>query len=537
MAQQDIAVLDGTTFMVSDAAGDVLPGSGHGFFHADTRFLSGFTVLLNGHRLHPLSSGNLDQRSATFYTTNETTPGLAPHTLTLIRERSLNGGLHERLVLVNYGQQVADVTLTVDLAADFADIFQARSGSVRKAGTIEVEGGPEAVRFTYRRRHFVRQAVVYFDPLPHVSGSRATYALQLAPQESRTLDVHVLPVLGDTCPPQPWGASLERPDATSPPNASGIRSMEGSCPDLSTSDLGLALAYRRAVSDLVALRLRINDEQELPAAGLPWYMAIFGRDSIITALETLLLGPGLAVGTLRTLAAYQGRQVDPFRDEEPGKIPHEIREGELSSLEELPHTRYYGTVDATPLWLVLLSETHRWTGDLELVRELLPAAEAALAWIDHYGDLDGDGFVEYLGRSPRGLTHQGWKDSADPVRFADGTLAEPPIALCEVQGYVYDAKLRMAELYEALGHRRRARELRQAAAALRRRFHEAFWLPDHQYIALALDGHKRPVDAIASNAGHCLWSGILEPEAAAAVARRLLSPELFSGWGIRTLSS
>jgi glycogen debranching enzyme len=297
------------------------------------------------------------------------------------------------------------------------------------------------------------------------------------------------------------------------------------------------MAYEQAIRDLHSLEMISEAGHRLLAAGLPWFIALFGRDMLVTAYQTLLLGPDLSVGVLEALAAFQSTEVDDFRDAEPGKIPHEVRTGRLARLGSVPHTRYYGTVDATALWLILLNETYRWTGDLNVVRRLWPAAEAALAWINTYADPDGDGFIEYTRRSQAGLDNQGWKDSWDAIRFADGRLAKGPIALVEVQGYAYDAKLRSAELLEALGDQQRATLLRQQAAQLRHAFNAAFWLPEHGYYALALDGDKRPVDSITSNPGHALWSGIVDEQHAPALAERLLSDELFSGWGVRTMSN
>jgi glycogen debranching enzyme len=299
----------------------------------------------------------------------------------------------------------------------------------------------------------------------------------------------------------------------------------------------LRLAYEQAIGDLNSLEMISEAGHRLLAAGLPWFVALFGRDMLLTAYETLVLGPNLSIEVLDALAAFQSTEVDDFRDAEPGKMPHEVRTGRLARLGHVPHTRYYGTVDATIPWLIVLSETYRWTGDLSMVRRLWPAAEAALAWIDTHADRDGDGFVEYARRSEAGLDNQGWKDSWDAIRFADGRLAEGPIALVEVQGYVYDAKLRVAELVEALGDSARAASLRNGAARLKETFNSAFWLPDRSYYALALDGNKRAVDSITSNPGHALWSGIVDERRAPAVAERLLSAELFSGWGIRTMSS
>ncbi|HJW22722.1 MAG TPA: amylo-alpha-1,6-glucosidase, partial [Candidatus Limnocylindrales bacterium] len=297
----------------------------------------------------------------------------------------------------------------------------------------------------------------------------------------------------------------------------------------------LDLAIRRGIADL---RLLQNDGpragEHYLAAGVPWFATLFGRDSIVTALESVPFMPGIAIETLRVLADWQATEDDPDRDMEPGKILHELRVGELARTGELPHRPYYGSVDATPLWLILLEETHRWTGDLEMVRSLWPNALAALEWIDRWGDLDGDGFVEYRRRAARGLINQGWKDSGDSVRHRDGSLAQAPIALVEVQGYVYDAKLRIAGLARRLGERALADRLEADAAALRERFDAAFWMDDVGYYAMGLDADKRQIGAIASNAGHCLWSGIVPPERVGPVVDRLLDPSLDCGWGIRT---
>lgn len=308
-------------------------------------------------------------------------------------------------------------------------------------------------------------------------------------------------------------------------------------PELETDHPGLKLAYDRAIADLRSLEMPQPDGQYALAAGLPWFMTLFGRDSVISALQTKLLGPRLMAGTLHSLARLQARDIDDAADAEPGKIPHEVREGEQTVLEFVRPQLYYGSVDSTPLFLILLAEAYRWTGDLELVRALLPAGQAALEWIDRHGDSDGDGFVEYKRRTPEGLANQCWKDSGDSMSFADGRLAEPPLAVAEVQGYVYAAKMGMAEVFRALGDADRADRLNAEAAALRKQFDEAFWMPEAGYYAIALDRDKRQVDSIASNAGHCLWSGIVLPHRAGNVAARMLAPDMFSGWGVRTLST
>src|SRR5581483_10681682 len=312
-------------------------------------------------------------------------------------------------------------------------------------------------------------------------------------------------------------------------------------PRLETDWEPLARVYRRSLTDLAALRYYPGgqDGASLPAAGLPWFMTLFGRDSLITSYQALPFAPGLARTTLRTLAARQAKRDDAFRDAEPGKILHELRFGELTRSGELPYSPYYGSADATPLFLIVLDETERWTGDRDLVRELEPNARAALEWIACHGDRDGDGYVEYERRNRvSGLRNQCWKDSWNSILFADGSLADPPLATCEIQGYVYDAKRRSARLArEVWGDAALAARLEREAEELRERFERDFWLPDHGHYAVALDREKRPVDSLTSNVGHLLWSGIVSAERAAGTAARLLSPELFSGWGVRTMAT
>jgi len=315
-------------------------------------------------------------------------------------------------------------------------------------------------------------------------------------------------------------------------------SWQESCAKIRSDGDLLDLAIRRSVADLRLLR---NDGprhgEHYLAAGVPWFTTLFGRDSIITALQVLPFMPDVARETLHVLADWQATEDDPDRDMEPGKILHELRIGELARTGELPHRPYYGSIDSTPLWLILLDETYRWTGDLDLVRELWPNAIAALEWIDRYGDRDGDGFVEYERRTPQGLLNQGWKDSGDAIRHRDGIPADPPIALVEVQGYVYDAKRRMASLAERLGDRQLSKHLLVEAVELEQRFNAAFWMPDLRYYAMALDRDKRQVGGIGSNAGHCLWSGIVPDDRVDAVVDRLLDPSMDCGWGIRTYAS
>ncbi|MFN0073330.1 MAG: amylo-alpha-1,6-glucosidase, partial [Chloroflexota bacterium] len=386
-------------------------------------------------------------------------------------------------------------------------------------------------RFDFRDAGLRWTTLVKSSELPRIEGNQLHYAVTLEPRASWTLRIDVEPYLTERISPE------QSADRAAPVTVRPTALPEPVTASIESRYTPLSRAYERSLADLRALRVAHPSGHMVPAAGLPWFMAVFGRDSLITALQTLIVDSSMAYGALRALSEYQAQTDDAFRDAEPGKIPHEIRHGRLSHQGKVPHSRYFGTADATPLFLYTLAETVNWTGDLDLARELLPAADAALGWIDKSGDLDGDGLVEYQRRSHQGLVNQGWKDSHDSINFANGQPAEGPIALCEVQGYVYQAKRAMSRLYRELGDNSRATLLQEQAALLRRQFNEQFWLPEKNFIALALDGNKRPVDAVSSNMGHCLWSGIIDRDKAAHVARRLMADDMYSGWGVRTLSS
>jgi glycogen debranching enzyme len=531
VVNEEVSIADGATFVVSDNVGNILPSNGHGFFRSDTRFLSAFIVTLDGSPPLPLSAGSTGHCAAKFYATNEQTREVPQRSLVLLRERYINSHLSEKLTLTNYAQSTATVHLAVQLQADFADIFEIHDKSIAAPAPRMRSGVRDyAVRFDFRDAG-LRWTTLVKSSLPtRIDSGELHYDVTIDPQQCWTVQLDVEPHLTERLPRgrvvDPEQASV-RPALMPMPTASALES----------PFTPLTRAHERSISDRRALRVALPSGHVVPAAGLPWFMAVFGRDSLITALQTLVVDPSLARGALRALAEYQATADDAFRDAEPGKIAHEIRHGRLSHHGTVPHSRYYGTVDATPLYIVTLAETVRWTGDFDLGRELLPYAEQALKWIDDHGDLDGDGFVEYQRRSTEGLKNQGWKDSHDSINFADGTPAEGPIALCEVQGYVYQAKRSMAWLLAQLGDTERSTKLRDEAARLKRMFNERFWIPEHGFLALALDGEKRRVDARASNMGHCLWSGIVDREKARHVAARLMADDMYSGWGIRTLST
>ena len=541
----EIILTSGRSFLLSDHLGDIEPGDRQGLFQADTRFLSCFRLTLDGLRPRPLAVIQTAADSALIHAAGPALPGLPAGTLALQRQRRLGSYLIEEIRLTNHGQQPAATVLRLELGADFADALELRDVPAAKRGSFGIPaptGWHHA--FAYRREFFACQTLLHWSHPAWLAVDAAQFAVTL--QSGETWRCRALVAIargeqfGPELPRSPDGRIGEPVHAQTDGAAPARRMWAGWDRDTRSQSHplpALASVYERALADLHTLRFELPTGETIIGAGVPYFMALFGRDSLLTAYQTLALGPDLAANVLRALARYQGTDDDPATDQEPGKIPHEVREGELALLGDLPHRCYYGSVDATPLFLVLFSEYLRRTGDTALREELWPAAEAALAWIDAYGDRDGDGFVEYQRRTAKGLENQGWKDSHDSVAFADGEAAGGPIALCEVQGYVYDAKRRMADLYEERGDPARATALRAEARALQQRFEAAFWLPEAGTYALALDGAKRPVDAIASNAGHCLWSGIASPVHAARLAERLLADDLFSGWGLRTLST
>jgi glycogen debranching enzyme len=542
VADRTVSVLEGSTFVVGDRRGDVRPGEGreHGFFSDDTRFLSRWVLEVDD---TPLTLLGLDQGThflAQFFLAPDGDVGdEVPYSV--MRRRLLDQVWTEELTIVSHRHEVAEVSVRVELDADFADLFEVKDGVVADRD-VEWTFGSGALRLSYAAGAFSRAVEIVTSPPARLTHGALAYSLRLEPGESWTATFTVTP-----CSRQP-GASFvaraARGGSLAEQRAAKALELEewlAQAPVLETDDDGLARTYRACLTDLAALRLHpdLEAEASLPAAGLPWFMALFGRDSLITSFQALPYLPGLAATTLRVLAARQAVTRDDFQEQEPGKILHELRFGELTASGRRPHSPYFGSADATPLFLVLLDEYHRWTGDDALVVELEGAARAALAWIDDSGDLDGDGYVEYARRNEAtGLLNQCWKDSWDSMQFEDGTLARGPIATCEIQGYVYDARRRCARLArEVWNDPSLALRLDAQADALRARFRADFWMPERNCHALALDGDKRQVDGLTSNIGHLLWSGILSDEEAAITASQLLEAELFSGWGIRTLGS
>ena len=539
-----LTILEGSTFCICDELGDV-DGETEGLFAEDTRFLSLLRLTINGAKPLLLSSGVVEYFSAAFYLRNPAAGGLPTDSLSITRERFVGEGMQDRIVIRNEGMEPLSFELALELATDFADILSVKEhdfslGDPTRAKPLPP---PAHVRFEEEHNQFVLEesnggiarTQVILSQRGEIEGSRAAYHLELQPREQWELRLDILAAIdGDSIAPRAaerqFGEELTRVRES-------LAAWQLRVPQIRSDWDDLAHSFSRSVADLASLRMRGGGRAgRLPAAGMPWFMTVFGRDTIITCLQTLLFGPELARTALETLAELQAREDDPDIDAEPGKIVHELRSGRAA---ENWFRAYYGTVDATPLYLVLLSEVWRWTDDSALMRELKEPALRALAWIDEYGDRDGDGFVEYERRTPRGLENQSWKDSGDSQRFHDGTIAKAPIAPAEVQGYVYDAKLRTAELAREIWRDRAlAERLEHDAQELQRRFNEQFWTDARGgYYVLALDGEKRQVDSLCSNVGHLLWSGIVPTERVDAIVDAVMGQDLWSGWGVRTMSA
>jgi glycogen debranching enzyme len=537
-----ISVLDGPSFMFSDAAGDVPRGSIGGLVHHDTRFLNRWELTINGAKLHVLNSCTVEHYSAAFFLTNPDLPGVASSTVCVRRQRFVGDGLHERIELKCWAQDSASVQLRLAVGTDFADILEIKESIRDRSAQITRSHAPDGSRlgFSYRNASFQVSTEVRVDPpASRVEGDDLVWDLHLEPRREWSCELSV---------PLRHGEMELVPRHRSFGEVSGAaREDPGSQwaaakPVLQADSDLLCEVYEQSAMDLLSMRIdkRIDNQPvTLISAGLPWFLTLFGRDTLITAYQTVAFGPSLAQGALLTLAAHQGREFDDFSDQEPGKILHEYRSGELASLRLRPYAPYYGTADATQLWLILLSEYWRWTLDDDFIRELRDNAYAALKWIDEYGDPDHDGYIEYATRTPQGLGNQCWRDSWDGVQFADGSIPVLPIATCETQGYTYDAKLRLAELADGpLGNPDLGKRLRADADQLRERFNRDFWIGERGgYYAIGLDGDKRKIDSMTSNMGHLLWSGIVPQERAATVARQLMSDHMFSGWGVRTTST
>ena len=538
----NLVLKQGETFAIFDRHGDMRPlgFENQGLFHEGTRFISRWKLGLNG--TSPLLLSSNVKEDNDFLVVDMTNPVLRfgdsavlPHgVIHIVRTAFLwEGEYFERVEISNFARERVRLSLELEYEADFVDLFEVRgTNRAHRGRTLPPLVRPERVVLAYEGLDSVlRQTVMEFNvPAQTVSAERALFQWDLDPQQQKCLESKVSFLAN-----QKWadGENFEiafgKVHAAYEDYRKEITLIETSNPQFNDW-------LNQSRADLHVLLTR-TPSGPYPFAGIPWFSCIFGRDGIVTALETLWMNPEIGRAVLAYLGERQATDVNPSRDAEPGKILHEERKGEMAALREVPFGCYYGSIDSTPLWLILAGAYYARTGDRQLIEQLSPNIDRALEWLDRYGDCDGDGFVEYRQRASGGLSNQGWKDSDDAVFHKDGSMPEPPLALCEVQGYVYKAKLMAAHLMEVLGRNAEAQELRTQADQLKERFHKAFWCEEEQTYAIALDGDKRPCKIRSSNAGQCLFSGIAQPEAAAQIKDGLMSDAFFSGWGIRTVAS
>ncbi len=539
MSNNLVQILDGNTFVVSDDRGDIEASltDPTGLFAFDTRFLSKWVLTINGQRLNALSTDDLQYFETRFFLVPGTGTVYVDSKLSVIRQRSVGEGFSESVTILNHDEKPVDLTVRIEAGSDFADLFEVKD-ALEKKGTYKTIVRDGTLVLEYRREAFGRATAISSSTPARVDKNGLTFKLQIEPHGQWQTQLEVAASAITESKLARANGRVRMPGRRS--KAADLERWLRDAPRIESDSDSLKATYRRSLVDLAALRFSppIAGNRSLPAAGLPWFMTMFGRDSIFTSLQALPFTPELAATTLRALGEWQGTRVDDFRDEDPGRILHEMRYGELAAFEERPHTPYYGNADATPLFVVLLDEYERWSGDRKLVRELEYEARAALNWIDEYANLQGNGYISYKRRNEKtGLENQCWKDSWDSISFSDGRLPGFPRATCELQGYAYDAKTRGARLARLVWKDEQfAQRLEKEAADLKRRFNRDFWLEDGEYFALALDENGEQVDSLTSNNGHLLWSGIVDKSKAKAVVRHLMGPRLFSGWGVRTLA-
>ena len=547
-----VTLVDESTFAISGGAGDISPGAAQGLFFRDTRIVSRFEVLVDGSRAEPLAAVTDDPFSATFVSRNLPAPGRADSTLMIFRSRHVGQGMREELTLRNFSDEATACTLEVLVEADFADLFAVKEGRVAAGGANggvtsvasdgpggvggPAEGARASLTYTYERGAVSRGVELRTTGADAVAPGLLTFEVVVPARGEWSTCIEVGPVIDGAvfAPKYQCGQPVERAIPSE-----RLAEWRRQVPKVETDHPALKEVVARSAEDLGALRIFDPDypERVVVAAGAPWFMTVFGRDSLLTAWMALLVDPDLATGVLQTLARFQGTEIDPRHEEEPGRILHEMRFGDAASLSLGGGSIYYGTADATPLFVMLLGELRRWGVARELVDELLPNAARAIEWIEHFGDSDGDGYVEYRRATDRGLANQGWKDSWDGIRYGDGRVAEAPIALAEVQAYTYGAYLASAHFAFEAGDTVSYERFRSKAAHLKANFNRDFWLEEKGWFAVGLDADKKPIDSLTSNIGHCLWTGIIDEDKARQVAQALVSPAMFTGWGLRTLSS
>lgn len=548
----------GSAFMVTDRRGAIDETKPQGVFADDTRFISMYQLYINDRQWKRVTSACVTYYAARLELTNPkvlTTDGkgtIKKQTLALTLQREIDTALHESFHITNYSQEAVNFMLELVIRSDFADLFQVKAGRLTRRAHVKTAWDDQRRQLTtsYHLKDFERRTVYQVREStspPDYANGRLVFDVSLEPAGhwDARCEISMLPQGSPGREAKARTAPGQRPQREHHPASGGDldklqRQWLDSCATLTTPNNNVRDTYQQSIEDMGALRLPEHDlgaNVWMPAAGVPWFVALFGRDSLIASYQTMIARGAFAEGALRELARFQATERNDWRDAQPGKMPHELRHGELAHFDRIPSTPYYGTADATILYLIVLHEYYKWTGDRKLLEELRPVADRCLQWIDHYGDLDGDGFQEWKTFSKQGFENMDWKDSGTSNVYRDGKQSKQPKGTCELQGYVYDAKLRMAELYAVLGDDQRAKQLRSDAAELQRRFDDAFWMEDEGCYAFGLGADKKQIDAVVSNTGQCLWSGIVPPERARRVCERLFQPDMWCGWGIRTLSA
>ncbi|CAJ36023.1 amylo-alpha-1,6-glucosidase [Methanocella arvoryzae] len=543
-----LVIREGNITLVTEKNGNIPEGEEHGYglYHRDCRFLSGYTSRLNDRLLLDiLSSDERDYGSTVVMTnrafTDDRGRPVKKNTITVLRDRIIPGMVRETISITNHNQFVVHASLTLKFEADFNDIFTIRGITGKQSGRLEKPAfNGNTLVFTYHGKDGrTRTTTIQFDPAPRCTdGHNCTYQLQLQPSRTYKLELHIHVEEKEEGTPKESHLSpmsgLTIEERLERIRASYAYTME-CCGKFGTDNLIFNRIFLRSLADLRLLNMSSHGHI-FHSAGVPWYDALFGRDSIISAIQSMPYEFSKAKSTLRLLARYQSRTYDDWKDAEPGKILHELRVGEKANLNEIPMIPYYGSVDSTPLFLILLAEYIGWTGEAGLFHELFEHVTAAMEWMDNYADPGDMGFASYIPRSPKGLSNHGWKDSKEAISRSDGTLARPPVALSEVQGYFYMAKVYMAILFERLGEREIARRLIHDAHEIKRKFNQHFWMSEKGFYAQAIDKDGL-CDVISSNPLQCLWTGIVDSSRAEDMVKRMFEPDMFTGWGIRTLSS
>jgi glycogen debranching enzyme len=533
-------------FVLSEPDGCISAYTDQGFYWRDTRFVSNYEMFADGEHWVLQNSGSIAYYASRAYLTNPlivTEYGdIEPGALSVIFSRAVHDGIHEDLDIHNYSMKRVRFSFEISLRTDFADIFEVKAKRMLRKGNVTTQWHPERSELisTYEHEDFMRSLTtraIHSSSVASYSNGRISFLVDLAPRKSWHVCLQHLmnEPAGSESRPRECVHRLHSQDSEM---EAELREWKRVTTSITSSNEDVYRLFKQSVEDMAALRMppRETEAEFVPAAGVPWFVAVFGRDSLIVSLQNMVVYPDFARGALDILGRLQATEVDDYRDAQPGKILHEIRVGELAERKLVPHTPYYGTADATALYLITLHEAWKWLGDDRLFKDHERVAKRCLEWIDRYGDLDGDGLQEYQTRSPQGYENMGWKDAADSVMYPDGTPVKGPKALCELQGYTYDAWLRMAHAFEHFNQPDLAGALRRKAAALQQKFEELFWCEETGFYAYALDGDKKQVRTIVSNPGHLLWSGIVSRERAGRVIARLLESDMWSGWGIRTLS-